>query len=161
MFESEKKPRGFSLELLVLQLFAIPLFCAWSTPLFDMLAPGGSSPRTLAQDLTGYAFFAGVGLVYGIVMQIVFPAAAQSGGRWVWVFPAALLIWGLVSDWRAHRPYLFAGWFAQSFNRAGGDAGEGWSWMLTLWTVSCIFYSASVALVARRLRKARPQAAII
>jgi hypothetical protein len=79
------------------------------------------------------------GLVLGSIVRRVFPKV--SGGRWISVLPAILMVWGLVSDTFT---FSFTTALAELF--FPGPDGEGW-WAFTLLTcptISTLSYSAAI-----------------
>ena len=123
MFESELESKGFSAGLLVFQLFAVPPLCLVSSFALLLLIEKGTS-NEFASNLLGYLLFAGVGTLYGSIVQTKFPRAVESGGRWIWVPPVGLLTWGVVFDLARGRATDLANWFAPSTNSGNGEAAH-------------------------------------
>jgi hypothetical protein len=94
MFDYQSEPRGFSPALFLVQLFAAPL---------GSLICGGLATELVQEmlrakhgNLFGYLLYSGFGFVIGYKMQVSFPRAIESGGRWIWIPPVCLATFSVV-----------------------------------------------------------------
>lgn len=146
MFEHEIGTSEPSVLLCVLQLFATPLEC-----LFFGLLVGGvftevvrlATKSRMAELLVGYLVFSLVGFCIGYGTQTAIPRCYQSGGRWIWIGPFAVLAWGLVEQSRATGTVI-----GTYFTFSRGDEGLGVA-LITWPTLATCLYSVGVSIANR------------
>jgi hypothetical protein len=96
--DSAAELNRFSGLLFGLQLFAVPFLCllfgiltyAFFEELLQIRTPNG-----IAELVLGYLVFSAVGFLFGYTTQTAIPRVIWSGGRWVWIPPASILVWGI------------------------------------------------------------------
>jgi hypothetical protein len=139
---SEYRLSRFSVPLFLAQQIAVPglslLFAGIISAFFQ-------SHSSILNILTDYISFSLYGLYLGYTWQRHMPNVRLSGGPWIWVAPACLLIWGLWSELRVDADRLISEAFI------GNNPEKGYIMLfITLPTVACCAYSLGVIVRSRR-----------
>lgn len=148
MFDSyEAEPRGFSPSLFVVQVVVAPL---------AGLIMGGVTYllieelfRVKFNTLLGYVVFSVQGFIVGYKLQAALPRAIESGGRWVWILPSLVLMWGLTVELARGPNSQVADFFALPPSGTGGLL----MLLFTLPLVASCFYSVGVVAASRPPRR--------
>jgi hypothetical protein len=150
VFEYElDSSRGFSMPLFWLQIFGAPfsgMVCGLIVTyvlllLFSrFIGPNGEIvPGYLAYSLTGF--------LLGYFTQTLLPRALLSGGRWVWIAPVCILVWGVFNE--PGEPPLKT--TLEFLAPPAHSDGDGLVWLFaTLPAVAACFYSVGIIVAARR-----------
>ncbi len=145
MFAVLDREDRLSYPLLVSQLLLAPAGCF----LFGMI--GGEFFDLVlgirAYQPTAWISYAVVGFVQGYLVQLKFPRASRSGGRFVWTIPFGLLVAAILLELQGGRPNIVANflrWNPYSYNQ-GYD-----SVTFTMPACASCFYSAGVLAAGRK-----------
>ncbi len=162
MFENYNRPPGFSPGVFVAQVFAVPflslivgLLIAAPVTTFVSQLFIGEGKESLPGEIAAYGAYAAVGAALGHMGRNISSRAVVSGGRWIWVPPAGLLVLGLIDELRRSGPRAIADFFAPSLDESSGERGIVFV-LLTMPAVACACYSCSMVLAHRSRRAAPP-----
>ena len=159
MPEQDTAPAPFSIPLFLLQLILVPptvlLFGGFTWGIgfeFGLLATGSNGPSAVANAI-GYTLCGLTGYGIGRLVKHWLPRLARSGGKFVWVLPALVLIFALLNELRMGSSRIGSYFIARP-----GMGGEGWGIIVvTIPAVGCCFYSLAIALAIRFWRAQRPK----
>ncbi len=145
MFDHKVGSRGFSMILCILQLLVAPFVCLilglFAGEFWAELLRIFTKNRNV-ELLFGYAVFACVGFALGYVVRVALPRSY--GGQWVWIWPTAVFVWGLLDSVVKKPNEVIAE------NLGFPLIHEGLSVIVITWpTVATWFYSAGIALANR------------
>jgi hypothetical protein len=139
---TEYRLSNFSVPLFLAQQLAVPGLSLLFAGIVSAFLQSHSSILNVIAD---YLTFCLYGFYVGYTWQRHMPGVRCSGGRWIWIAPACLLMWGFLSELTIEPTRLIASVFT-------GDGPEAGYIMLfvTLPTVACCAYSLGVIARSRR-----------
>lgn len=95
-----------------------------------------------------YLAYGGQGFLFGYLTQKFSLASIKSGGAWIWIAPASLLIWSIIYELGRPNPEI-AGLFLA---RRANPGGAMFLALVTMPTLASVFYSIGVVAASRSWR---------